>query len=694
MRTPAGASSGQRRSEAAVRGGTAPAGNLFVLDARLYCWLALAISLVCLYRRLALAGDIPHWISSDSLWPVNLVIDLFVDHYPLRGWQFSIAPCWFPDVVFVGMTYGVTGNAVSATIIGGFLQFGILILGFCICWRALHLPYPIIAETATLLMAIWITLYTAFHPAGGYGAFQQFYIPQSHVGNLTNLVWALALSLQLLVSRRLLSAFSYCVLCLLAAMSNVLFAVHFLLPITAAVVLLQPKHKVNRRNMLYVLAGWPAAFLGIYANRLIFTGTSVAAQSAFGWAAFKDAVFTFLQGSAAQLAVGDPLHILALVWIVACAIASVIFLTRCNTRSLQCDAIRAAFFIVGIGASLGSAAAIVVGGSGTLTTYHSYGLTLRYLHPMFFFPLFAWPVLVGLIAWPRCEPILRPVTAAVALIAMFASAIVLVKTETPRTPLRSYAPKFVRELDRYARTYHLKYGVAGYWQARLTTLLSAAGLRVYQVDRNLEPFHWVNNIEWYSQSVEDRTRPPVFNFAILHDPQMNIQAADVRAVFGDNGVELPAGDVSVFVYPERTPAVRQENCSVTQRAGVLEYTGGCLDGSTGRVVDRIWMAHEASDTAGFAVLQPAPRLRTGSYTLDIDYSASVNGGPDIAAIDISYPAQLLHSDSLRAGQDHVRFQFSVPAHRDGEIIRTRIFYTGFGDLQVRRLVVSRNAGGK
>src|ERR1700719_3837007 len=73
----------------------------WLYDARFYCLIALFLSLACLYQRLALLSDAPPWINSDTLWPVNLIIDLFVDKYHLNGWQFSIAPCWFPDVFLV-----------------------------------------------------------------------------------------------------------------------------------------------------------------------------------------------------------------------------------------------------------------------------------------------------------------------------------------------------------------------------------------------------------------------------------------------------------------------------------------------------------------------------------------------------------------------------------------------------------------
>src|ERR1700722_14049304 len=502
-----------------------------VCDPRAYCWLSLLLSLGCLYQRLAGIGNAPAWISSDTLWPVDLITDLFVDHYHLHGWQFSIAPCWSPDVVLVGLAYGATRNAVAATILGGFLQFLLLVAGVGLCWRALRLRAQVAVETLTLLTAVWVTLYTALHINASYGAYHQFFLPQTHVGNLVNVVWALGLALLLLdredKRRRRALGWAYAAVCLTATMSNVLFAVHFLFPATVAIALLWATGRPRSPRFWLVLAGWPAAILGFAANRFLLNVTDASVQSAFGWRALRNAVGIFSSGMIAQLSAGDFLHLLAVAWLVGCAVLSFVFLVRSRKRWQSRDSLRFTFFVVASGASAGSAAAMIVGGTATLTTYHSYGLTMRYLHPMFFLPLFAWPIAAGFSRWIARERAVRLTLLAGAAASVLVSSALLARTEMPRIPLHRYATPLVRELDNYASLYGLKYGVAGYWQARLITLLSKTGLRVYQVDRNLQPYHWVSNMEWYSEALEDRDRPPVFSFAVLHDGFINLEESDV-----------------------------------------------------------------------------------------------------------------------------------------------------------------------
>ena len=672
--------------------------NRLVCDPRTYCWLALILSLACLYQRLALIGNAPAWINSDTLWPVDLIIDLFVDHYHLHGWQFSIAPCWSPDVVLVGLAYGATRNAVAATILGGFLQFLLLVAGVGLCWRALRLMAHVAAETLTLLTAVWVTLYTALHINAGYGAYHQFFLPQTHIGNLVNVVWALGLALLLLdceePRRRRAFGWAYAAVCLTATMSNVLFAVHFLFPVTVAVGLLWATGRPRSLGMWLVLAGWPAAILGFAANKFLLNATDVSAQSALGWRPFRSAVGIFGRGLMTQLSAGDFLHLLAVAWLAGCAVLAFVLLVRSRKCWQPHDSLRMTFFVVASGASAASAAAMILGGTATLTAYHSYGLTMRYLHPMFFLPLFAWPIAAGFSRWIARERAVRLTLLTGAAASAMVSGVLLALTEMPTIPLHEYAPPLVRDLDSYARLYGLKYGVAGYWQARLITLLSKTGLRVYQVDRNLRPHHWVSNIEWYSEALEDRDRPPVFSFAVLHDGFINLEEGDVAAVFGDEGKELAVGGVPALVYSQRTQAARAQNCGGPERkegSDTLEFAGGCLEASTGRISHGVWAAHAPQDTAGFAVLQLAPRLGRGRYTLEIEYSASADGDPNIAAIDIGYLDQeLLYSGSLRADSSRLRAQFSVP-HEDRRL-GVRLFFPGFGALDVRRIILRRDSG--
>jgi hypothetical protein len=670
-----------------------------LLDPRIYCWLALLIALACLYRRLASAGDISDWISSDSLWPVNLVTDVFVDHYPLSGWAFSIAPCWFPDVFLVGIMYALARNVVVATILGGFAQFVLLIMAICSCWRALSLPKALAAEVATIIAGVTVTLYVALHLPSPYGGYHQFFLPQTHVGNLVNFVLALLFFLRLL-GRQTRNAHhvtgaAFLLVCFLGTMSNVLFATHFLVPATFAVALLLARRDLGLRDASYLLAAWPAAGLGMEANRLLFTVTDVSVQSSVGWKPFRAARDTFLHGATQALVAGDFQHILALAWLLGCGAALFWLLMRQNDRSKQPgDALKISFFAVAAGASIMSAATIILGGSATLTAPGMYGWSQHYMHPMFLLPLFTWPVFIGCLpATSRRAGSLRSVLLVPALASAAVAVISFIETPRPVVPLDRYAPLLVRELDAYARLHGLRYGLGGYWQARLITMLSRTGLRVYQVDTNLEPYHWVSNIKWYTESFENRSIEPLFNFVLLNDRQFQISKGDVTAVMGKPDGEAAIAAVPVLLYARNTQAARDARCqpnvpiSAAAFSGALDLPGSCLDGSIGRADHGAWKT-EPEDAAGSARLPSLP-LPRGLYSLQIDYDASPAGDAGFAAVQVSSGEKSLLSSNLGAVSSPFKTQFTVPGHPASDRVQVLVFFEGFGSMEVRRFIVRR-----
>lgn len=517
-------------------------------------------ALALLFQRLPSAHLGRMWITSDTLYPVNVFTDLFVDKFSLGGWQFSIAPCWFPDLLLVGSAFFVTRDVILATILAGFLQFVLLVLGFQLCWRVLKLRNIVAADIATIGVAIAITIFVALQPDRSYPAFYKFFLPQTHVGHLLLIVYAFALAVLMAwpASRSRKTAVCitalYGALCFLSGMSNLLFVVHFLGPISCVLLFFALLRVLPLRDAgKPLLLGWIAALAGAVANKVLFHTTSALAQSVFGLAPMKLAAVTFYKGALGQLGRGEIQHVLALCWLLICTVATLVFLGHTlfsrSERGREAHGYLVTSFLLFAGiASVLSAAAVIIGCSNGLTVFKDYIWTMHYLHPMFFLPLFGWPVLLGTAAWANGRGV-RLVLGAACLVV---PVVMLARTARPAVPVHRYVPQFVQSLDAQAKQYGLKYGVAGYWQARIITLLSRTGLRVYQVNGSLNAFPWANNIEWYSQSVEDHARRPRFTFVVLGDPLWKISRDTVTGVFGE-----PAGEArldstsSVLLYPER-----------------------------------------------------------------------------------------------------------------------------------------------
>src|SRR2546427_12088564 len=76
-------------AESAYPGRVAPGRLRFRGDPTLLGWTGIGLSLLYLYRQLGCATPktLGVWISSDTLWLVNLFTDTFDDHYSLSGWH-------------------------------------------------------------------------------------------------------------------------------------------------------------------------------------------------------------------------------------------------------------------------------------------------------------------------------------------------------------------------------------------------------------------------------------------------------------------------------------------------------------------------------------------------------------------------------------------------------------------------------
>jgi len=497
------------------------------------------------------------WVSSDTLWPVDLFIDTLHDGFSFHGWFFSVGPCWIPDIVLVGLCYLPLRDPILTTLVAGALHLIILAAGLCLCWRALRLAYRKLADTLTLASGIAITLWVAFHSDVLYPGLYQFLLPQTHVGNLIMHVYAIWLALLLIQlprgRRRVFAAAGFSVVCMLAGLSNLMFFPHTVVPLSMAALALALAGALPvRRAALPVLLAWPSAVAGAAAYRIFFPAMGLGAQSSIGYAAWGKAARTFVVGAFAAFARFDLLHIAAALWFAACVLGGAILLRRLRrAKNVQPErrVLLVFFFFTSAAASLLGPATMIIGGSNGLTQFNNYMWTMHYMHPTFLLPLLAWPSLLALVpAFSLPRVIRRALRASAALACVIVPLMAFERLPAPAFPLSQYAPEFVRALDREARQYGIRYGLAGYWQARLITLLSRTGLRVYPVDGSINPFLIVSNREWFAKSLENRSRKPCFSFVVLNDPLWKLTRATAVEHAGEPSNQFDAAGVPVLVY--------------------------------------------------------------------------------------------------------------------------------------------------
>jgi hypothetical protein len=522
-------------------------------------WVAFLLGLVFLFQGLSLAPN-SHldelWITSDTLYPVHLWTDTVVDGYSFWGWKFSIAPCWFPDLLLTALSYIITQNVIGATLLAGFVQIPLLI-------GAAHvLRRSVIGSRAVLLHDLFtfgagtaFAVYLGLHTATRYPGLYQFFLPQTHIGSLILVLWGAATSVYYLRGaldgapvRKWLIA--YALISFAAGFSNILYFVQWVAPLTAALAVAVFFDFVRLKSAAIVTAaGWACGLVGAVINRFAMNTSPVGMQSVIGYERGMEALDTFLRGAIDKLSQRDIMHSMAVLWILFCAICALTILRSQVVRGTAgvSPSRRIAFILCTafLGASLLSPAVIIVGGSETLTVYKDYVWSLHYMHPTFLIPLLGLPMVAAWLAPVRLQHS-RALIATAAIVLAAVPATLLIKNGWPPHGVQSYRPGLVEVMDDAAKQHNLKTGVAGYWQARLITLLSRTGLRAYAVDGQMIPLMWVSNAQWYSELYSSTAKKT--DFVVLDDSRWHLKREDAVRVFGEPKTELNYEGVRILLY--------------------------------------------------------------------------------------------------------------------------------------------------
>ena len=599
----------------------------------LYGWAGLLFAYAALWRRLAGAGEGVRqlWFNSDTLFPVHLFVDVVRDGYPLSGWRFGIAPCWFPDVPVTGAVYALTRNVVMANMLDGLVQFAILILGFQLCWRAVGVMERRLADVLTLGVGIGFLLCAAWRIEDYYPSIWKLFQPQTHVGTLALVMPAAAVCIRYFrggftprMGRLLLAAAA--LISIAGGMSDPMFIPQMAFAMTVAALLFVWIGLFRFRAVLPPLvASWGGILAGRLLNQVCFSVTDISAQSGFTIDRFTTALGTFLRGMGAHFAHWDLLHLSAACWLVVALGAWLRLVRRLALGKVATGRPQMVVFFLVFSAlsGLSSAGAIIVGGSNGLVEIKDYGWSANhYLHSIFYEGAFGWALLLtlALVRRPAPQRLRRAAAAALALIpAVYAASV-----PAAAVPLHRYAPPFVRYLDAQAARLHLQTGAAGYWEARLVTLFSRQGLRALSVLPSMEPNPWVSNRFWYTGTTDGSKPAPDYTFVIAQQPvDVNRKAAVTK--LGDPDEELTFGNQRILAYNPSTKAIRlaRRECApilglsreLLERDGRLEIPGWCLNGTTGEIFEHTRVALAGSPKGAFLAYGPYLSLPEGRYAV-------------------------------------------------------------------------------
>jgi hypothetical protein len=480
-------------------------------------------------RDLALAN-------SDALLAEGLYRDLFEDGYSLADWRFSTTTFFFPDVPLYFLARPFVDDAGAALWIFAAVLFAATVLaaGYAVVATAGGLQRGL---AALALAALGGIAFVQANHHGWIGAgvwLPDPYMATWHGGTCLAAFVSAALFQRWLAKPGWLIAVGLTVTGLVTTASDGAYFTMFTAPALGAWLCFA--RKVERRTWLY------SAALLIFpplAGRLLLR--SLSAAGAIRIADPASRAIDNLNALLSQQSIDDVADILTHLspafWIASLLALALLGLYWQAQRRLRPTDPTAAWLTFWLALSILSQPIFTAFAGRLLYDFPwqpRYLLTALYIPFLFVLPLILAPI-VG--AAPR-----RLLATASLAVLAFVTTVTHLFDNSP--VLRPTTPEFVRCVDDQARKYSLRYGLAGYFEAKPLTFYSQAGVRVNQLARDFAPYYWLNNFAWYLGNSD-----AAIEYDFLLWPE--VRAAEAAAFYGpaDRVVACP-NDFQLLIYKD------------------------------------------------------------------------------------------------------------------------------------------------
>ncbi len=484
-------------------------------------WI-LSLLLIVLFSLLVFATLTPQqisvYINSDTLYLPSIFRDVFIDGSGLKGWNLNAAPNFFPDFLIYSAINFVFTDFRLAALIYSLLQILIIALLFNAILKALSKDVGYAHLTVTNLLLLLFPLSALI--SGDFIFTFYIYSISYHTGAFIMAMVSLLISLRALNMQGKWNLMLLAISVFLGVFNDKLFIPAFVFPLVAVIpYLFDNEKRAIARQLLITTISFTVislvAFWGI--KKLGFISIISTDWKMFNFSNIIpsfNVMFTQYANYIKNGSVSGVVIILTLfVFIVLSAYLFPILRqiyrdvkgrSRVSLSTQNAFALFAWFFIPVV------VFTPVINGS-----YFSPAILRFNIHAYYFGVLLTGFLLFLLFRNRKGVANLSGVSVVIALV-LLVSIYNKRKTDVSLQPLLGYYPERIACIDSVALETQCKYGIATYWDAKLTTMLSKQGVRLYHVFPDLKIWYHVTNKNWYYKQGKGIHANPKFRLIVMN----------------------------------------------------------------------------------------------------------------------------------------------------------------------------------
>jgi len=511
--------------------------------------LSLLLVLVLLIYSSLSEWDINYLIKSDTLYLPSIYNDLFVNGNTIKGWNVNPAPNFFPDMPVYFLLYFISGEDILLTgLLYSLIQIAATSLLFLLLLKQLIKAYWeygfIVNVILTLLLSVhaiddhflfsFEMLINSFHYSSflcaiaGYTLWFKYF----NSGKNSMLLWLLLFTFICIVSDKLF-LITFCIPAIILSLLNLGYQ--------------------WRKALTLMLVIGLGAFIGLKAfNSIINSGIIYIPQPHryLDFENIKTSWGVLLNQYQAYLKPTNVLMYILIGTFVSTILSIFLFIKNSilliKHKSLKLSN-KESFSILLSFYTIGVILAPVLNGNYTGWD------TIRYNISAYILALILLPLILSNFNIKGVKKLTKyKVASAITIQALILVFCIVLKPTNSLNEYINYKPQFVKLLDNACEKLDVKYGIAPYNDAKLSSMFSDIGLNVFAVFDEQTPWFHVTNNNWFYRKTGQWDERLEFDFVVGRDDNAKKHIYNLLSPLQDSVVyeNFTVYKSNPFYYPE------------------------------------------------------------------------------------------------------------------------------------------------